>query len=165
MQLDQVRTDPTVNEEEAISTVKDLFSNEAEITNEGMTIYSLNSHSPELAWQFYVMDEGVAEYCFVSAKDATIIDELLLTFTDRVSCTGLDIDNKQQQFYAEYDNGEYQLEDTERGITVYNANNGTLKHELVIVDSNDRFIMLKMIISLMKTIILYISMVIIILIL
>ena len=138
LQLDQVRTDPTVNEEEAISTVKDLFSNEAEITNEGMTIYSLNSHSPELAWQFYVMDEGVAEYCFVSAKDATIIDELLLTFTDRVSCTGLDIDNKQQQFYAEYDNGEYQLEDTERGITVYNANNGTLKHELVIVDSNDK---------------------------
>ena len=137
LQIDKVETEPSINEEEAISTVKDTFGSEAEITNEGMTIYSLNGHTPELCWQFYVMNEGWAEYCFVSADDGTVIDELLLTFTDRELCTGLDIDNNEQQFYAEYDNEEYQLEDTERGITVYNANNGTLKHKLVVVDSND----------------------------
>lgn len=136
--IHEIPTEPSLSGDEAIETAKEIFDNEATLKNEGLTIYSLNGISPQLAWKIYVSSDETIEYCFISADNADVIAELALVYTERVLCSGLDVDNETQEFYSEYENGEYSMIDTERDITIYDANNSTVRIDFRIMDSNGK---------------------------
>lgn len=131
-----INTEPSLSEDEAIEVARETFGEDAAIANEGLTIYSLNDVSPELTWKLYVSSKETAKYCFLSAVNGDIIAELPLIYTERVLCSGEDVDGNSQNFYAEHENGEYIMVDSERDITIYDANNSTLRKEFLIETSN-----------------------------
>lgn len=130
-----VDVNPDFSENDAVETVKEMFGDESTVNSEGLTIYSLGNNDPELSWQIYVSTSDVLEYCFVSAEDGQVIQEEPLKSYQTI-CGGVDVDGESQNFYAEYENGEYILKDTSRDISIYDANNGTVKADVIIKDSN-----------------------------
>ncbi|CVI73955.1 Bacillolysin precursor [Eubacteriaceae bacterium CHKCI004] len=135
---EKLNTSPKINEESAMEIAQQNYGKDAVIENEGLTFYSFNNCDFELTWKMYVSDYAVNKYCFISANSGNIIDELPLTYTERELCSGLDVDGEQQEFYAEYKDGKYVMEDTEKDISIYDANNSTLRVERFIMDSNNK---------------------------
>ena len=129
---------PEISEESVAEIVKQHYGKDTIFRNEGLTFYSFNDCDFELAWKIYVSDYGISKYCFVSAISGEVVAELALTYTERTLCSGLDVDGKHQDFYAEYENSKYIMKDTERDICVYDANNSTLQIEFLIMDANNR---------------------------
>lgn len=135
---ENLNTFPKIDQIAAVEIVKQQYGKDAAVRNEGLTFYSFQDCDFELTWKIYVDDYDTSRYCFVSAIDGGIVKELSLTYTERALCSGVDVDGKQQDFYAEYRNGKYIMEDTARNISVYDANYSTLKKEFLIMDSNNK---------------------------
>lgn len=112
-----------------------------------LVIYSLNDREPTLAWQALVEADGEVEYCFVDAKSGDILGVLSQNYTEQAQCSGRDIDDVNQTFFAEYTGDLYVMENTAKDITVYDANNSTLEQDaeklVVIVDENDKVYSIK----------------------
>lgn len=134
--IDGLETEPFLSGDDTLEVAREFFGDDATITNEGLTIYSLNGIAPELTWKLCVTSEETIEYCFLSAVNGDIVSELPLTYSERIRCYGEDVDGNTHGFYAEYENGEYIMMDSERDITIYDANNSTLKLKLFVMDSD-----------------------------
>lgn len=136
-------TKPTISESD-VPDFAQAYYNSEEFSCEvkELVIYSLNDREPTLAWQALVEADGEVEYCFVDAKTGDILGALSQNYTEQAQCSGHDIDDVNQTFFAEYTGDQYVLEDTSKFITVYDANNSTLAKEreklYVIVDENDK---------------------------
>lgn len=135
--LDDIDTHIIFDEESAEKLIRDSYEDIVSIYNNGLTIYSLNGVSPEQAWNFYVSASGVTKNVFISTISGNILAELELNFTESVECSGDDVDDNNRRFTAEKVNSLYVMQDTNRGISVYDANNSTLEKECVIIDSNE----------------------------
>ncbi len=131
-------TEPVVQDTEALKIIEEEVPEESNIYCDGLIIYSLNSHEPELSWKIYYSSPGESKYYFVSAQDGEIITEEPLIYTAQSICGGVDIDGNSQNFYAEYEDGEYILKDTSREISIFDANDGNVMSECVIQDSEGK---------------------------
>lgn len=134
--LGKVTTNIKIEESKAIELMAEYFGNEMAIDSQGLTIYSLGTEKPEIAWQLLVSNAEIREICFVSATTGEVIKEISDVYIERVVASGEDIDGVNQDFFVEYSDKTYTLEDTDRGISVYDAHNSTLQKEIVILDSN-----------------------------
>ncbi len=134
----ELEVTPKINEEEAVEIAQKHGGDDAQTESYGLTFYPLGDNGIELAWQIYVNNHGQNEYCFVSAMDGDIIRELSLTYTERVLCNGIDKSGENREFYAEYEAGKYYMQDVERDINIYNANNREVKREEVVEDSDGK---------------------------
>ena len=133
-------TKPTISESEVPDFVRAYYnSEEFSCEVEELVIYSLNDREPTLAWQALVEADGEVEYCFVDAKTGDVLGALSQNYTEQVQCSGRDIDDVTQAFFAEYTDDLYVMEDTSKDITVYDANNSTLEIQWQVVDENGKF--------------------------
>lgn len=138
----QTITDVSVKADIESSTVRkdltDIYGSDAEIIEKGLVIYSLNDCDPQLSWDFLVMSPDAMEECLVSASDGEILYSNLLADGGKAECSGEDLDGIIQKFDAEYNGDQYVMEDAQRNITMYDANNSTLQQTLVVLDSQNR---------------------------
>lgn len=134
--FEDIDTEIDFNEDDAKKLLQDSYENVTYLQCNGLTIYSLNDTLPEQAWSFYVNDSGIMKNVFISTASGEILAEIVLTYTDSVECSGVDVDNVDRKFTAEKENGLYVLHDVNKGISIYDANNSTLEVEVVVVDSN-----------------------------
>ena len=133
-------TAPDITAQEAIAIADSAYQMSAEITSEGLSIYSLEGHQAELAWRLSVNTGTNAEYCFVSAEDGDILAAYDRTYAATALGQGVDLDGVSQTFNTTIDGDEYLLQDERRNIFVYNANGGTIVYEYIIADSqNNRY--------------------------
>ena len=128
--------EPKVDITSAIQTVRSSCGADATVSSNGLVIYSLSEHRPELAWKIYAASDQTVEYCFVSAESGEILGSQSFIFAEQAECSGADLDGNNQSFLAEFNDGVYVLEDARRDITIYNANHSTLKKEFAVMDSN-----------------------------
>lgn len=123
---DRLDTSPAISEADAIKSAGQYYGSNAEIISDGMAIYSLNGHQPELAWKFYVNFNNTTEYCFISAVSGDVLAQNSLVYTESILGRGMDIDESPVEFNAIRLGSMYSLEDEYRNIHVYNANEETL---------------------------------------
>ena len=136
--LGDLDVQPAVDSESALAIAGEIYGDGMEAINEGLVIYSLYDQEPELAWVFCVVSGDRKELCFISAVSGEQLAAHSLIANSQEVCTGLDVDGETQEFYAEYEENTYVLEDTSRDITIYDANQSTLQTQLVIIDSNEQ---------------------------
>lgn len=135
LDLGQMETTPQIEQAAAMDAVLQLYGQDATVACDGLTIYSLNDSSPELAWQLEVTSDAAQDICFVSAVDGRVLATESLIRREQVLCSGEDLAGHNVSFYAEYQDGVYEMRDDSRQIVVYNANGGTAKYTSVVVDS------------------------------
>ncbi len=111
LSIDGLNISSSISEADAIKSADQYYDSNAEIVSDGMVIYSLNGHKPELVWKLYVNSEDTMLCCFISTQTGKLLKEHSLTYFDAV-------------------------EDTSRDIHVYDAQNSTLEVQLTIIDSN-----------------------------
>lgn len=134
--LANLRVTPELTEQEAVAAAGRAY--QGAVTSEGLTIYSLAGHDPELAWQISVNNGETSLYCFISARNGSVI-----AAHDRIayassSGQGVDNDGVEQVFNTSSAGGQYQLIDQQRHLHVYNAGGGRLTFEYAIADSASR---------------------------
>lgn len=135
LDLGQMETTPQIEQAAAMDAALQLYGQDATVACDGLTIYSLNDSSPELAWQLEVTSDAAQDICFVSAVDGRVLATESLIRREQVLCRGQDLAGHNVSFYAEYQDGVYEMRDDSRQIVVYNANGGTAKYTSVVVDS------------------------------
>ena len=135
LDLGQMETTPQIEQAAAMDAALQLYGQDATVACDGLTIYSLNDSSPELAWQLEVTSDAAQDICFVSAVDGRVLATESLIRREQVLCRGQDLAGHNVSFYAEYQDGVYEMRDDSRQIVVYNANEGTAKYTSVVVDS------------------------------
>lgn len=134
-----VDTSIKVRKQDVTEIIEKLYADEImSFYIKGLTIYSLNNTKANLCWEVNVNLKNDTEVVFISTNDGKIVDAISLTYYDSVVGNGYDIDDNFCKFntYTE-DNKLFYMEDRENGITVYDAENGTLKATTVIVDENN----------------------------
>ena len=135
LDLGQMKTIPQIEQAVAITAAQELYGQDATVVCDGLTIYSLNDFSPVLAWQLEVTGDTAQDICFVSAVDGQVLATESMIRGEQVLCIGQDLAGHNVSFYAEYQDGVYEMRDDSRQIIVYNANGGTAKYSSVVVDS------------------------------
>lgn len=134
--LGDLDVEPGVDSESAQAIIGGIYGEDTEAINEGLVIYSLSDQEPELAWEFCVDSGDGWELCFISAVSGEQLAVHSLTAGAQVVCSGLDVDEEPQDFYAEYEDNTYLMRDIGRDITIYDANQSTLQIQLAVIDSN-----------------------------
>lgn len=130
-----INTSPIIGEVSAIETAREYYGEDAAIISEGLAVYSLQNQAPELVWKLYVSSDKKAEYCFISAINGNILSQSSLVYTETAIGYGEDIDGGEKEtFNTKVKDDKYLLEDVDRNICVYNANNGTLESQHIVVD-------------------------------
>ncbi|MDI9242466.1 lectin-like protein [Fusibacillus kribbianus] len=130
--LEDISVEPKLSEEAALAAAAGQYSDQANLTSEGLVIYPRNGEKPELAWLIDCCAGETLELCFISAMDGRCLGTDSLVRTDTVLASGKDIhgtlfEGENGFFCRTTDKGKYELADEERGITVYNNNGNTLK--------------------------------------
>ena len=121
-----VDVSPAISEADALQAAAQNYEDGTEIVSDGLIIYSLGDHAPELAWKLYIDSDGIAEYCIISAVSGEILSHESLVYYEAVVGSGNDIDGRVLRFNTTEMNGWLTLEDESRNIHIYNANNETL---------------------------------------
>lgn len=129
-----ISTFPRTDEASAIEAAREYYGEDATIISEGLVIYSLQDHAPESAWELYIASDNTLEYCFVSAASGNVLAQNSLVYTETAIGYGEDIDGEKKTFNTKVEDDKFFLEDEDRSIFVYNANNGTLVYQRLVVD-------------------------------
>ena len=138
LDLGQMETTPRLDSAAAMEVAAQVYGEDAGIYCERLTIYSLNNCPAELAWQLEVSTNEGWETCFVSAMDGRVLATHSRIHREQILCSGEDTDGETVKFYAEYRDGIYEMNDTQRGIEIYDAKGWTAVFTPSIVDSNGK---------------------------
>ena len=138
LNLGKINTTPAIQEENISAIINDIISNDYSIINQELVIYSLDC-SPVLSWKVDVLSSRSIERYFISANEGTIIAEENLVCNIQEPCNGINIEDEPKEFYAEYEDGKYELKDTSRNITVFDAKERTFYPVICIQDSAGSF--------------------------
>ena len=138
MNLGKINTTPEIQEEDILAVVNDIVSNDYNIINQELVIYLLNC-SPVLSWKVDILSSESIERYFISADEGIMIAKENLACNIQELCNGIDIEDEPKEFYAEYEDGKYELKDTSRNITVFDAEERTFYPVIYIQDSAGSF--------------------------
>lgn len=109
--LEDVETEPQIDEAGALESVRQYYDGEEIWTGAAtLVIYAPDEQKPELAWSVDVSNGGIQENCLVSAQTGEVLHTVLMTY------------------FAD-------VEDVERDIHVFDAQNTTLYTQVIFVDS------------------------------
>ncbi len=109
--LEDVETEPQIGEAEALESVRLYYDGEEIRTGvETLVIYAPDEKKPELAWSVDVNSGGIQENCLVSAQTGEVLHTVLMTY------------------FAD-------VEDVERDIHVFDAQNTSSEVEKILIDS------------------------------
>ena len=128
---------PKIDEEAALASARQYYGEDAEIISEGLAVYSLHDHRPELTLKLCVNFDHSTEYCFISAASSDVVAQTALAYTETVLGTGVDIDGEERTFHTNTNGRKFVLEDVGRNIYIYNANHGTLVWKRAMMDDNN----------------------------
>lgn len=139
LDLDDIDVDVEYSEDKAIKKMKKEHGDDAAIESKGLTIYTLNNHEPEIAWQLNIYSDKVHQDCFISAKSGDILASIDSVYYDNVTGVGKDIDGVDQSFLTENDNGTYKMIDQDKKIIIYDSQDNTLIRNIAICDNNNNY--------------------------
>lgn len=130
-----INISPQIDEISALEIAQQYYGGNAELSSEGLTVYSIDNNIAELSWKIFVNSDKIMEWCFISAINGELLAQNSLLYTDIVRGTGEDIDGELKEFNTLFntlppDNSIYSLEDEDRNIHVFNADKKTLMKNL-----------------------------------
>lgn len=133
--LSSIVTTPTITQEEAEHiALSQSDSDAATIVQCKLNIYSINGE-PTLSWVIEYADGMVErELLILSAVDGSVLDGTSLV--SELTATGLDLNGESREFNVSRAEGTYQMEDSQRGIVVYDCNHSTIGYIVTSSDNN-----------------------------